>query len=203
MTNRVAKYVTPKAPSPSAPKPTFREFANVQAADQWAESNYGRWEKSLTEAQRNAIEDYRHDTWKTINEGLRSPEGEASLPPSLREIVKQLDTALAKHRLPEGVTVFRSMDLEAAGIKLADLTPGAEILDKAFTSTSMNPGAIWTGQRLEIRVPKGADAAYINNIGEGNKAERELLIGRTVQRFKVIGFTNDAWKTIILEAILP
>lgn len=180
-----------------------RTFADAREADAWGKANYTKWANSLSQAQRNAIEDYRHDAWKDLNEGLRSEAGLAGLPPSLRRMAKNIDAALAKHPLPEPVTVVRSLDLHSAGITADQLKPGKEILDKGFTSTSLDPNKAWVGQRLEIKLPAGTPAAYVSIVGEGNRGEFELLVGRQVERYRVVEVKDDAYKTVVLEAILP
>lgn len=118
-------------------------------------------------------------------------------------MVKNLDAALAKHPLPEPVTVVRSVDLMSAGIDRSQLKPGAMIIDKGYTSTSLDPNKAWVGQRLEIRLPAGTPAAYVNYVGEGNTTELELLVGREVEQYRIVEVRNDLYRTVVLEAILP
>jgi hypothetical protein len=190
-------------PTEETSSATTRTFASSRDADAWGTENYSKWAKGLNQSQRNAIEDYRHDAWKELNEGLRSEKGLGGLTPSLRRMAKHLDAALAKHPLPEAVTVVRSIDLKSAGIAPDQLVPGRQILDKGYTSTSLDPHKAWVGQRLEIRLPKGTPAAYVNIVGEGNKGEFELLVSRDVEQYRVVGVKDDSHRTVVLEAILP
>ena len=188
-------------PGPIAPVQA-RVFSSAQEADEWGKRNYSKWEKGLSQSQKNAIEDYRHDAWRELNEGLRTT-GVEGLSPSQKKMVKNLDAALAKHPLPEPVTVVRSVDLMSAGIDRSQLKPGAMIIDKGYTSTSLDPNKAWVGQRLEIRLPAGTPAAYVNYVGEGNTTELELLVGREVEQYRIVEVRNDLYRTVVLEAILP
>ena len=140
-------------------EPQYRQFANLSEADAWTNQHYGDFGRKLTEAQRNAVEDYRQNEFLPINKALRQG-GVESLSPSQQATVKRLDAVLEKRPLPEGITVQRMIDFQAAGINPAELRPGAEIVDRGFVSTSINPKYATIGQRLEIRVPKGTPAAF-------------------------------------------
>lgn len=111
----------------------------------------------------------------------------------LESMAKTLDKALARQPLQENLVVHRVIDFTRGGKSAPDFTPGKFIEDKGFSSTTLNPDPKFRGTVLEIKLPKGAHAAYLNTLGTElipTKTERELLVGRNVNRYRIVSVTK-------------
>jgi hypothetical protein len=64
------------------------------------------------------------------------------------------------------------------------LWPGKVLTDKGFASTSVNVGGGFGGQKLVIRVPKGAKGLFVRPLSH-YAGEDEFLLPRN-SKFKVI-----------------
>jgi 8-oxo-dGTP pyrophosphatase MutT (NUDIX family)/pimeloyl-ACP methyl ester carboxylesterase len=74
----------------------------------------------------------------TINKNLRAANGDLSkLPDGDREDTETLDAELKKEKLTKAAAVYRGFT--ATDEKLAQLTPGSDYTDHAFTSTASDP----------------------------------------------------------------
>lgn len=84
---------------------------------------------SLTPGETASVNGYLHvDGNRTYNMGLRS----GNVGPGVASGVADLDSAIAKHRVTNDVTVYRGIALPDG----MDLSPGATISDLAYTSTA-------------------------------------------------------------------
>jgi hypothetical protein len=195
-----------------APRPAS-EFRNLRATDghEWARKEYEKWVASLTPDEAKAIRSYTGSGYRTINKHLRS--NAVSRPSSIEKAIRDLDSALDKGRLQEGVVLFRGTKLENFGINPNTLRFGDVIPDTAFTSTAVTPGSAWNGTKMEIRVPKGTPAAYVDLQHQGqyvtaNPGEREMIVGRTASELRVVGwemrtdpYSHREERWLILEAV--
>jgi HK97 family phage portal protein len=186
-------------PTPAA---TFKTFSSTKSADDWAKKiNYQKWAGELTKEELAAIDDYKGSGYSSLNRRLRTGK---DLDPTQQKLAKTLDEVLQKHPLPEPVQVVRCADLQAMGLKLDQIKLGADIDDKAFISTSVNPDHTFGGgHRLEIRLPAGIPAGYVKVATNSYQHEFELLLGREVNKFRVVELKQDAHRTIVLEAVVP
>lgn len=179
-----------------APRPES-EFRNLDAEDghQWGQSTYAPWVASLTADERRAIRSYTGSSYRTMNDraraGLIQARGKGS---KLDEQIHLVDSALEKGRTTEPLVVFRGAYLTRIGIDAAKLQYGDVIPDRGFSSSAIARHKAWSGDGLEIRIPPGTPAGYMdtgppgdeNKYISSNAGERELLLGRRVVGFRFI-----------------
>ncbi len=141
------------------------------------------WEASLMGNEVEAIESYVGPEGRSeyINRSLRNPD--AALPSeSIRRAIENLDSALARAKHTEEQILYRGINSPSL---LARLKPGAEFIDKAFVSTTLDPahakvftagigtaGANSKSAVLRIRTNKGA---YISNVAGPVMLDGEVL----------------------------
>ena len=132
----------------------------------------------LTQKERNAVEDYSTDKFRTINGELRSG---GTLSKDTNNIVTSIDSALEKSPKYEGTT-FRKFQADQSIID--QLQAGKVFSDPAFVSTSKDkPRFIPKGTvALQIVGKNGVDVSDISLHGA---AEKEVLFPRGT-KFKVV-----------------
>ena len=194
----------------ATPADQFKTFSTTDQADAWAKATYADWKKELTSDEIEAIGNYKGSGYVMINQYTRGADRHGNAvdpqhaPKYVKEAWKHLDSALHKNPLPEPVTVVRYFSLSDVGLTRDQVKLGYDIPDKAYVSTSVNPHWIWSGQRFEIRLPKGTPAGYVKIATSSMQSEYELLLCRDDKRkFRVVEFKDDSHKTIVLELIHP
>lgn len=132
---------------------------------------------SLSQKERNAIEDYTTDKFQKINGALRS----GTDVPGESEIIKNLDAALDKAPKHTG-TVFRTFTADESIVK--QLQPGMVYSDKAYMSASKDvPSFVGKGKvAMQIISKNGVDISALSPHGQ---AEKEVLFQRGA-KFDVI-----------------
>ena len=167
-----------------------REIKSKKEISEWASQHFPAGSK-YPEEEIKGLNKYAGNGYSRLNNSLRTNKGE--LTEATRATVEQLDSALRRAKVPEDVMVFRGIKSQALAKKLEI---GAEFHDHAFVSTSLHrsvaekfsregPGK--RGAVLEIRVPKGTNAAAFDSIWNGgNLKEHELLLPRG-SKFRVTG----------------
>ena len=99
------------------------------------------------------------------------------------KFVNKMDEIINKSNpIPEDMIVYRSVNgLYCDGNKLSTFDVGQRFNDKAYVSTSALPTKISSNSNilLEIEVPKGTKAAYLESFtGVKNYGQQEILLGR-------------------------
>lgn len=189
------------APGKGAWKPTpeaqFKTFANFDETKKWAQGVFGPAAQQMTSTDINTMKKWSGSYYGPLNSYLRGGKGGNK---AYEAFAKKLDSALSKGKLPEGITVWRGMGLQAAGINRSTLKPGDDLTDIGFTATTIRKGKAFSGDKIEIRLPAGTPGFYLNAArASGIPDEEELLLPRSVNRFRIIEVTPDK---IICEAIL-
>lgn len=131
-----------------------------------------------------SIQAYTADWYFDINDNLRKGRKSDA---ETQKMINDLDTALEKSsRMPSDALSYRGVD----GL---NLRIGQTVTDKAFVSTSLNKSKAaeftTSGTMLEIKVPKGSKAMYLNSLSD-YKDEKELLLGRG-SSFKITGSRTE------------
>lgn len=197
-----APETAPKAPEPPpGPKPESVTAAvrfgtgEGDAADKWGRQAYRGWGESLPEDQQAAIEDYQTGGDRKANQALRERK---PLDQETRELVARLDAALGGAEAPADLIVYRGIeDTEKVfGVDPAEMA-GKTFHDRGYVSTTLDldqtplfGAAEAEGALIEITIPKGTAAAYLNAVpGRATNldAEAEMLLGRGLV-FRVTGF---------------
>ncbi len=187
-----------------------KSFENADAADKWAREDGAAWAKKLPRSQKLALSTYQGGEYRAINDGLRS---DGKPPAKYNATVKAMDAAIDKHTLSEPVTVHRGMDFDRPGAREAidKMEVGKTYSDKAYMSTTFDKEITHVfndretpGASMEIRVPKGNHAAYMNAASDNPHVnhEKELLLPRNTQ-YRVVSKTpTDNGYHVVLE-VLP
>lgn len=158
----------------------------------------------LVDKEKDAIKQYTGYSYSGVNSYLRGDERFET--EDIKEIIKNVDSAMKKAIMNEDVLVFRGDDMKGLqGLinvegrrgswyekgKNLDSLLGETVVNKSYMSTSMNEvlPQYRQGVVYHINVPKGANAADISNLSK-QESEREVLINRN-QEFEI---TNIKYK---------
>jgi hypothetical protein len=131
-----------------------------------------KWQKSLSSKQKTALQYYRDEEgFVPMNRALRMGNF-AKVKPAIISKIGDLETALDSTILPEGLQIYRGMDLKAIDFSVLDLKPGVIFIEDGFMSatpsssiagrfsTPMLPGN--RGVLFDLKVDKGVRGAYIS-----------------------------------------
>jgi hypothetical protein len=146
-----------------------------------------RWEKQLSHDEKHGIKTYTSSAYKSINKDLRSGNLKNA---KYKYDIEQATKGLEKCLLAEDTQVFRGMggiDALSAwtGIPVNQLSNksvqdslvGSRLVEKGFMSTGIVSDAAWSGIRLEVYLPKGTKAMYVDPISH-YRGEREIVVQR-------------------------
>ena len=184
---RAVDRVLPDELLPPAGKPkALREVSNP-----W-------FDDKLTYDQKTAVIDYTGDDYLDINEHLR---GIGNYPEKMQTI-NELDAALAKIEVPEDIIVYRGVRPGSPLHFDSSPTVGEVLREPGYTSTSIDRGVSdgFTydgGQLVEIVVPKGSHAAYVEPFSQAF-GQDELLIHRDAD-LRVLGVSSRG--NVVLELV--
>jgi hypothetical protein len=116
-----------------------------------------------------------------------------------RPSVNKLEEGLKQFEVAEAVVVYRGVDGEYAThlANMGQALVGKFIRMPAFTSTSISPIGAFSGSvKLNILLPKGSRAAYVDSVSRHTNTEFEMLIQRGAY-MAVIGVGVIGGKTVI------
>ena len=197
--------ITPPVPSqfkpepiPSAPSPSLKApdsirgkegFPDKTKASNWVDEklpNQRRAADAWTKAEREALEFYKEGSYSDFNDHFRFGE---ELEDHLSKYPDLIDKAMTP--LDHSIVVHRNISFKVGGELDKALAKGAEFLDKGYISTTLDEAfsksysGVGSGVVLEIQIPKGARAAYLDFVGQGelNKGltEAEFLLPRNTK----------------------
>lgn len=196
-------WATAKPPKLGKFRPTpadqFRAFSDPAEMTEWSKKHYAAWAKNLTDDQVAALRYYTGSGYSRLNAWLR---GTGSADPNFEQVRDNLDAALAAARSPEGIVGYRGMSLSAVGLSRHTLQPGMVIPDEGYTSTSLSRSGSFSGDKFEVRIPKGLSGVFVNAAksrgGSQHPSELEFLLGRDVCKFVVVEVKPDI---IVVEAV--
>lgn len=141
-----------------------------------------QWLKSLSADESQAISYYCADGYYDVNAYFRQVAGcEYIDADAMKELAKDLDSAIDKFNLSENITVYRGIDNDALkGLDLSNLV-GSIYEDKGYMSTSPIHADIVERKDalLEIQVFSGQGrGAYVNSLSGFKDDEYEFLLKR-------------------------
>ena len=166
----------------------------------------------------DAIEEYTGDFYDMYNKVSAGnlPQEFLNLTPEdqkdLKDRIDNFAAALNSAKLPEPVVTYRGIR-ETTLKRLEQLGAseiGSEFQVNYFQSTTLNYettksflGKDSKGRnlRIQIKLPKGAPAAYVDGFS-ANNGEDEVLVNRNLKYRCVDVKENDATKTLVWEAII-
>ncbi len=216
--------ITPAATPTPAKAPVYDHDALMKNAkrfdNNWDADNYhkdknfvqSRWDNQLTKDERHGIRTYTSDAYRDMNKNLR-----AGTPQNSRYAydIEQATKGLEKTLLAEDTLVIRGMggaDALSAwtGIPIDELKTasaqqsliGTRLTEKAFMSTGTTMSASWDGIKLEVYLPKGSQAMYVDPIS-CYPGEYEILIQRnsTFEVKRIDTDSNGYIKNIVLVLV--
>lgn len=164
-----------------------------------------RWVKDLSSKQRQSIDDYAQFHFDNINRTLRREQSLGDLSDNVRLI----DSAMNEAAMDQQVRVFRGLSSDSPLHSFNDPLIGLESTDLGYGSTTIDYDTAAhfaergvardaAGEVIEIIVPQGARAAYIEPISKSSE-EFELLMARGT-RYRVIGRSERG--NIVVEVVL-
>lgn len=172
-------------------KVTYKEYVYKNGYDYEKENEKTLYENNVkTEAQRKALKDYAEEeskgkisnNYENINGYYNKTKQFSKVDAeSLENAAEQIESCI-KGKTDKDIYTFRGI-----AIKSKDINVGDEILNKGFTSTSIDKtiakdfADYYNGVLINIKVSKGTEALYIGaNSGSGYN-EAELLFKRNAK----------------------
>lgn len=174
-------------------------------------SSHGKWEKSLTNDEKEAISSYTTDGYEEINDYLRRRNASHRIDRDfvIKEI-QNLDAAISRYHLRKDITVRRGVNknalsqiLSAVEVSKIQQLIGKIYKEEAYTSTTVlhgNSVATTKPVVFTIHVPEGKGrGAYINQFsGLNEDVEYEFLIKRGAEfKIKRARYDDELDKTYI------
>ncbi|TPG70129.1 hypothetical protein EEL32_14320 [Brevibacillus laterosporus] len=192
-----------------------KEFKDSNKAEAWGRKYYANWLRNLTIVEQRSLTNYTTERGYQINKYLRNNDGELGENGILDRDINNIDRALKKTKTAEMVTVYRRVGENAFGMEADSLRDKNKIKiekarefaerfinttrkDQGYLSTTLvsglsketksnSPEIVLMPIVLELNVPKGTRAAYINDLSH-KPWEQELLINRG-SSFKIHGLS--------------
>lgn len=153
--------------------------------------NFSRdiWEKVFTDDERRGIKAYTGSYYRRMNKHLRLGE---SVDSDILKYIKDCTSALNKTKVAEDVVVYRGMGTQKSVATLFGLTEqqlsaiiqadasqliGTRVVEKGFASTAVTFDSAWRGCKLDIYLPAGSSAMYVDPVST-HSGELEMLLQR-------------------------
>lgn len=162
-----------------------RRFGSESEAMAWGESLH---QAETTPEEYRALRDYKGSA-RDINARLEGKTLFQSDQNAADRAIPELDSYLEKNKLPESVVVYRGV----SGDQYSEDSVGKEFSQVGFMSTSCveRIGVTWgyhydKSAILELSVPKGTPAAFLDTISY--RGESEILLARGL-KFKITDFS--------------
>lgn len=163
------------------------EWSTAEEGKEWGQEKYRSWVSTLTNDEKEAVQNYKEDHYEPINKGLRNGDSPTSMSAPYATTIAHLDTALAAAKTSKDVIVYRGARRSTADKILAAV--GGVFEDRAFQSTSVDKQvardfanmAVGDMTRLvmSIHVPKNSRGAYVDAVPDvENSHEGEFLMPR-------------------------
>lgn len=175
---------------------TGRQSRPAFAGDWWGQAStddprvqaeWGAWQERLTDDQAAALSHYTTTNSHVFNVNLRAG---TPVPDDIQAKMRQIDAALAGHRLTQDIVTFRGMGgpqihgmLESGQIKV-----GTRFGDRGYVSSSLD---MWSAENfagmhfnegvlVEMRIRRGARAGHVDRFSDMPvHPEYEVLLARS------------------------
>ena len=146
----------------------------------------GKWWKSLSKSEQQAIETYSGGSYSAMNNALWAAKGgdvDDYASPHIAKAIKEANSALSKARFPETMVCTQGLSLDKAskflGISQQELVMAAEDPEYAkkfvgavntnhglFSTSTGASGGFSGSVKYKVLTPKGAHAQYIEHISQ-------------------------------------
>ncbi len=211
-----------KAKAKAKVKPDHVDFGGrEQTMESWGKEHYAAWASALPADQKEAVREYSASAYTWMNKYHRGdPDwadraragGKALTKPEALAMIGRVEAAMGKAAVPEPVVAYRGVqDHRLLGLDLATLAPGDRFAEPSAASTTLHREKASTfsdnGPRpvlLQLRVPAGTPAAYLNTGRLSHyPGERELLIAPGAARYAVVDVDRTGRIPKITVDVLP
>ena len=148
----------------------YKVFPDKAGAKAYGDTELVPRREALTQEEEAAVGAYSGTTFGPVNKALRAG--------NTHRLVPDLDSAIAKGRIPEDIIVRRGLDShpDLPGVDL--IRPGVVIREPGYTSTSLTSAASFGGRyQLRIKVPAGSPGLWIQDLSD-SPSEMEILLAR-------------------------
>lgn len=180
---------------------------SVGAKKEWATYSFGAWANSLSTEESRSLSKLGGPEYREINGYLRRPHLQPD--PRMSAVIANADSAIAKGVVNREITTYRydsslrlfeiwdklskSRNTNGFGIPLhTEPGYGFTTIDPAVASCWNKSQLGGKGILLEIEVPKGTPAAFLDSPGIfNNRGYLELVLKRGSQ-YEVIGFRENS-----------
>ncbi|PFF76678.1 hypothetical protein CN339_11415 [Bacillus thuringiensis] len=195
-----------KNKSENTPKDTPKDPNTTFNAEAYGE----KWIRKLTTKEKEAMKKYtetnsgmfgKKNLYTAINTYLRTGEILKGYSENqLKEQVTFMDKAIHRASLSEDIKVYRLSE----AVEFPNLTVGEINIDKAYRSTSLNRDVSGNSLfqkrpiRVEITIPKGTHAPYLDSITQV-QGEKEILLPRGA-KLKITGTSTVQETRTILNS---
>ena len=167
------------------------------------------WLKVATKKEKNGVVTYTGEAYRDMNSYLRGINSSTNY----EDEIKAAISGLSKASIPKDTIARRGSSFNSLK-RLLNADAGSEIIanqekyigmviqDKGFMSASPDPHGGFTGENIEyvIKVPKGANAMYVDSISK-HRGEKELLLNAgtkfIVEDFELNSSGNRIMKVFI------
>lgn len=202
------------------------------AAKEWALKNYVKWEKSLTNEEKEAVYKYSVGTDFYVNgylDGTYKPPNQQQKT-FLDNLIYYVDKALKKAAIPENLVLYKrasitelqldapytdcdlrpdglTLDLDVVSFIIDAFTKNKKLLYPTYMDTNLAQDIarplVAMPILLKINVRDGLPAAFVGNIN-GYVNEGEMVVKRrsTLQLKNFIRITDQGIETLKIEADL-
>lgn len=166
---------------------------------------FPRWEQSVTEDEKSAAVYYTSSAYMEINKYLRGKNLDEA-PENIKNVVANIDKAMAKFNLTENITVFRGGSNQLVGgastVDAIKAMTGAIVRDNGIMSTAVTASGMWDtgGKKIgyEIQIPKGKGRGIFIDPVSHFQGEQEFMVARGTE-FKVTGAYTDTHGNVICK----
>ncbi|MDI4664704.1 hypothetical protein K9U40_10240 [Xanthobacter autotrophicus] len=182
----------PHAGTPIPP----RQFASLAEADDTLAAEAAEWAASLSREERYAVAQYRGSAGFLMNELLRTGASHSVLGPQ----IEQLTTALERSRLKMPVRVWRGVSGgPALRLQVGDVVPEAGFFSATVDARMAAEMAGAEGVVIEIDLPAGARAAYINHVPRVSAEPEYEMLMPPRRRLRAISRVGNRIKVEVLD----
>lgn len=148
---------------------TFKEFDDDMSAVKYSIKEWSEWRESLSSDEEKALNDYG-STSNYINGNLRGKTDAVYQSDKVKNQIEKIDSAISRGTVGDDIVTYRGVGKDYLGLDLSSEEKvkkviGTRIEAPEFLSTSLSNTVAedyGRGAVLEIKVPKGTHAAYVD-----------------------------------------
>jgi hypothetical protein len=171
--------------------PDFPAAADRFEKKKWLDTYWNPNSQGFTQKEIDSLKLYQGTVYAPINSYLRT--GVEPKSPLIKNSIAEIDQVMAKSKTPNKFKCMRGV----SGDAVKNLEAGKIYNQPAFTSTTagLSGESFGDGSLMEIEIPKGTPAVYMNGLVEGMSHEVEILLARDTE-LEILSKVKegDVWK---------